>query len=63
MLTSKDLYFHLFNVLTDALEAPDLTRTREILRRAQIDAEELYISEGPNVAKLECRTSKKPRRK
>lgn len=58
MVTYKDLYFHLFNILTDALEAPDLTRTREILRRTQIDAEELYISEGPNVIKLECGTSK-----
>lgn len=45
MVDYKKLYFSLFNVLTDAIEAPDLATTRSILCKAQADAEELYLQE------------------
>ena len=43
MVDYKKLYFQLFNTLTDALEAPDLDAVRQILRRAQANAEETYL--------------------
>ena len=42
----KRLYFSLFNVLTDALEASDFDQAKAILRQAQIDAEEAYLEEA-----------------
>lgn len=45
MATYKDLYFRLFNTLTDALEASTFEEAKAILRQAQIDAEELFISD------------------
>lgn len=45
MVDYKKLYFHLFNTLTDALEAPNLEAVRSILRQAQADAEETYLQD------------------
>lgn len=45
----KTLYFGLFNSMTDALEAMEAWNfglAQEILRRAQIEAEEAYLSQG-----------------
>ena len=45
----KNLYFHLFNQITDALEAleeQNFGKVREILIRAQRDAEETYLNAG-----------------
>ena len=39
----KKMYFHLFNVITDALEENDITVLKEILKQGQIETEELYI--------------------
>ena len=42
----KKLYFHLFNVLTDAIEEIETGNAftaRDMLIRAQQEAEELYI--------------------
>ena len=56
MVTYKELYFHLFNALTDALEAPTFDAAKEILQTAQQEAEEMYINHGPNVLKFEYRS-------
>lgn len=48
MIRYKELYFGLFNAITDALEAVDaqnIGQAKEILRQAQIDAEEEYLSQ------------------
>lgn len=45
----KEPYLLLFNRITDALtelEKQNYGTARELLRQAQIDAEELYISEA-----------------
>ena len=42
----KKMHLHLFNLVTDAIEAlerGDTSRARSILIRAQRDAEELYV--------------------
>ncbi len=39
----KKMYFHLFNVITDALEENDITVLKEILKQGQIETEEMYI--------------------
>ena len=42
----KDLYFHLFNAITDALnalEAQNFGQAADLLRRAQQQTEELYL--------------------
>ena len=42
----KELYYHLFNQITDALaalERQDFGKAKEILMQAQQDAEEKYI--------------------
>ena len=47
----KDLYFHLFNQITDALEAMEgqnFGQARDILIRAQQEAEETYLNAGEN---------------
>ena len=47
MLSYKKLYFMLFNFVTDginALENFDGVKALQILKQAQIDCEELYIS-------------------
>ena len=41
----KDMYFHLFNSITDALPYIKDNKAIEILKQAQIDTEEMYISE------------------
>ena len=45
----KDLYFHLFNQITDALaalEEQNFGRARDILMRAQQETEETYLNAG-----------------
>ena len=45
----KNLYFHLFNQITDALEAMEKQNygeARDILMRAQQEAEERYLNAG-----------------
>ncbi len=40
----KKMYYHLFNCVTDALEEADIDKVKEILKNAQIETEEIYIS-------------------
>ena len=43
----EKMYFRLFNALTDildALERGDIGAARELIRQAQCDGEELYLS-------------------
>ena len=45
----KNLYFHLFNQITDALEAMEKQNygeARDILIRAQQETEETYLNAG-----------------
>ena len=45
----KDLYFHLFNQITDAreeMERQNFGRSRDILIRAQQETEETYLNAG-----------------
>ena len=45
----KNLYFHLFNQITDALEAMEgqnFGQARDILIRAQQETEETYLNAG-----------------
>ena len=47
----KNLYFHLFNQITDALEAlekQNYGEARDILIRAQQEAEERYLNAEEN---------------
>lgn len=47
----KNLYFHLFNQITDALEAMEKQNygeARDILIRAQQEAEERYLNAEEN---------------
>ena len=47
MQTYKDMYLRLFNRVTDAMdgmEAGDMDAAYEILRKAQLETEEMYIS-------------------
>lgn len=39
----KKMYFHLFNIITDALEENDIIVLKEILKQGQIETEEMYI--------------------
>lgn len=42
----KEMYYHLFNALTDALEQLEngqVVLARDILMRAQIETEEMYM--------------------
>ena len=48
----KTMYLHLFNQITDAIAALDalnVGQAQEILKRAQIEAEEQYISDENHV--------------
>ena len=45
-----NMYSKLFNSITDALPLIDNIKATEILKQAQIDAEEMYI-EGPSADK------------
>lgn len=38
------MYFRLFNTVTDALEENDIEKMREILKKGQIETEEMYIN-------------------
>ena len=40
----KKMYYHLFNAVTDAIYEPNHIKRIEILKQAQIDTEEMYIS-------------------
>lgn len=44
MSVYKKMYLGLFNAVTDALEKDDVDEIIEILKQAQIDAEEIYIN-------------------
>ena len=49
MIPYKKMYFHLFNRISDALEAldaGDAARARALLILAQQEGEELYVSAG-----------------
>ena len=39
----RKMYFHLFNVITDALEENDINVLKEILKQGQIETEEMFI--------------------
>ena len=39
----KKMYFHLFNIITDALEENDINVLKEILKQGQTETEEMYI--------------------
>ena len=41
----KNMYYHLFNSITDALPYIKDNKALEILKQSQIDTEEMYISE------------------
>ena len=48
MVSYKTLYFKLFNAITDALEAMEeenFGQAKQILRQAQINAEETYLDQ------------------
>lgn len=47
MKITEDMYTKLFNSITDAVET--LEEVRENLKKAQIDAEEIYISEKEKI--------------
>ena len=52
----KPLYYHLFNVLTDALnclDSGDISKAKEILIAAQQETEEMYISAEPEEQALQ----------
>lgn len=40
----KKMYYHLFNAVTDAIEEVNPIKRIDILKQAQIDTEEMYIS-------------------
>ncbi len=40
----KKMYFRLFNIITDALNESDIEKMREILKKGQIETEEMYIN-------------------
>ncbi len=40
----KKMYYHLFNAVTDAINEPNHIKRIELLKQAQIDTEEMYIS-------------------
>lgn len=42
------MYYHLFNAVTDAIRSKNKEISDQILKQAQIDVEEIYISEEPN---------------
>ena len=49
MLIYKKLYFKLFNSISDAIQqikSRNYGKAEDILKKAQIDSEELYISEA-----------------
>ena len=49
MVNYQKLYTGLFNAITDALEELEelnIGRAKELLRQAQIDAEEMYLEES-----------------
>ncbi len=39
----KKMYYHLFNIITDALNENDIDKMRQILINGQIETEEMYI--------------------
>ena len=40
----KKMYLHLFNAVTDAINEPNYIKRIEMMKQAQIDTEEMYIS-------------------
>lgn len=40
----KKMYLHLFNAVTDAINEPNHIKRIEMVKQAQIDTEEMYIS-------------------
>lgn len=40
----KKIYLHLFNAVTDAINEPNHIKRIEMMKQAQIDTEEMYIS-------------------
>ena len=38
------MYLHFFNAVTDAINEPNHIKRIEIMKQAQIDTEEMYIS-------------------
>ena len=42
-MVTKEMYFKLFNELTDILE--DIKKLEERIKKAQIETEEMYINE------------------
>ncbi len=45
----KRMYYHLFNAITDALEANTEEEIKKILMHAQIETEEMFISYGEDI--------------
>ncbi len=50
MVDYRKLYMGLFNSISDALET--LEQAQELLKRAQLDAEEAYITQGEDEDEL-----------
>ncbi len=42
----KKMYYKLFNAITDSLQVEDKKVADELLKNAQIETEEMYISVG-----------------
>ena len=40
----KKMYYHLFNVITDALKEDDIIVLKEILIQGQVETEEMYMN-------------------
>ena len=50
----KEMYYHLFNVILDALSKDDIAEIKEILISGQLETEEMYMSDTPdNIVKLD----------
>lgn len=49
----KEMYYHLFNVITDAIENDNIDEIKKILIKGQQETEEMYISAvDDNIIKL-----------
>ena len=49
----KKMYYHLFNVILDALKTDDTEKMKQILIKGQQETEEMYISAvDDNIIKL-----------
>ncbi len=45
----KKMYYKLFNTITDAINETNSEKLREILKKGQIETEEMYISQEKKI--------------